>query len=133
MSAAVFPEQLFSAQSVQNLYGVFQAGFDGFEKLTALNLQVIKTSLAENQVIVEKAFATRSPQEFFELSTSVAKATAEKSNLYGKQVKGIVSNMQSDAATTAKSQMAEFQREGQNALNRFTKKPVFGSGVVVAP
>ena len=29
MSAAVFPEQLFSAQSVQNLYGVFQAGFDG--------------------------------------------------------------------------------------------------------
>jgi phasin family protein len=133
--STVFPQQLFSAQSVQiqNLFGAFQASFDGIEKLTALNLQVVKTSLAENQVIVEKALVTRSPQEFIELSTSVAKATAEKASLYGKQVKEIVSNMQSEAATTAKSQLAEYQREGQEVLNKFTKKPALESGVVVAP
>jgi phasin family protein len=133
--STVFPQQFFSAQSVQvqNLFGAFQAAFDGIEKLTTLNLQVVKTSLAENQVIVEKALATRSPQDFVELSTSVAKATAEKASLYGKQVKEIVSNMQSEASTTAKSQLAEYQREGQEVLNKFTKKPVLESGVVVAP
>ena len=119
--SAVSPKQLFPAQSiqVQNLFGALQAAFDGVEKLTELNLQVVKTSLAENQVILEKALATRSPQEFVELSTSVAKATAEKASLYGKQVKEIVSNMQSEAVTTAKSQMAEYQREGQEVLNKF--------------
>jgi phasin family protein len=133
--STVFPQQLFSAQSVQiqHLFGTFQAAFDGIEKLTTLNLQVVKTSLAENQVIVEKALATRSPQEFVELSTSVAKATAEKASLYGKQVKEILSNMQSEASTTAKSQLAEYQREGREVLNKFTKKPVLESGVVVAP
>lgn len=133
--STVFPQQLVPAQSVQiqNLFGAYQAVFDGIEKLTALNLQVVKTSLAENQVIVEKALATRSPQEFVELSTSVAKATAEKASLYGKQVKEIVSNMQSEAATTAKSQMAEYQREGQEVLNKFTKIPALDSGVIGAP
>ncbi|SAL84510.1 phasin family protein [Caballeronia terrestris] len=133
--STMFPQQYLPAQSaqVQNLFGALQAAFDGIEKLTALNLQVVKTSLAENQVIVEKAFATRSPQEFFELSSSVAKATAEKANLYGKQVKEIVSNMQSEAATTAKSQIAEYQREGQDVLNKLTKKPAPASNVIVAP
>jgi phasin family protein len=133
--SAVSPKQLFPAQSiqVQNLFGALQAAFDGVEKLTELNLQVVKTSLAENQVILEKALATRSPQEFVELSTSVAKATAEKASLYGKQVKEIVSNMQSEAATTAKSQMAEYQREGQEVLNKFTKIPALDSGVIGAP
>ena len=98
-----------------------------------MNLQVVKTSLAENQVIVEKTLATRSPQEFVELSASVAKATAEKASLYGKQVKEIVSNMQSEVSTTAKSQLAEYQREGQEVLNKFTKKAALESGVVVAP
>jgi phasin family protein len=127
--STVFPQQLFSAQSVQiqNLFGAFQTAFDGIEKITALNLQVVKTSLAENQVIVEKALATRSPQEFVELSTSVAKASAEKASLYGKQVKEIVSNMQSEAATAAKSQVAAYQREGQEVLNKFTKQPLLES------
>jgi hypothetical protein len=41
--------------------------------------------------------------------------------------------MQSEVSTTAKSQLAEYQREGQEVLNKFTKKPVLESGVVVAP
>jgi hypothetical protein len=35
------------------------AAFEGIEKLVALNLQVVKTSLAENQAITEKALATK--------------------------------------------------------------------------
>ena len=43
--STVFPQQFFSAQSVQvqNVFGAFQAAFDGIEKLTTLNLQVVKT------------------------------------------------------------------------------------------
>jgi phasin family protein len=127
-------QQIFSSQAVsfQDYFRFASTTFEGIEKLVALNLQVVKTSLAENQAITEKALATKSPEEFFSLSTGLGKATAEKVALYGRQVAGIVSSMQGEATEVAKTQMANYQREGQELLSKLSKSTAFKGGAVIA-
>ena len=130
----ITPQQLFSSQTVsfQDYFRFANTTFEGIEKLVTLNMQVVKTSLAENQAIAEKALATKSPEEFFALSTGLAQATAEKVALYGRQVAGIVSSMQGDATEAAKTQMANYQREGQEFVSKVSKNATSAGGVVVA-
>jgi phasin family protein len=130
----ITPQQLFSSQttSFQEYFRVANTTFEGIEKWVALNLQVIKTSLTENQAIAEKVLATRSPEEFFALTTGLAQATAEKVALYGRQVAGIVSGMEGEATEAAKTQMANYQREGQEFVSKLSKNAPFTSEVVVA-
>ena len=114
----ITPQQLFSSQTVsfQDYFRFANSTFEGIEKLVTLNIQAVKTSLAENQAIAEKALATKSPQEFFALSTGLAQPTAEKVALYGRQVAGIVSSMQGEATEAAKTQMENYRREGQELV-----------------
>ena len=129
----IFPQQFFSAQNIP-VQGPFQfanTAFEGLEKLATLNMQVFRTSLAENQALMGKALATKSPQEFFALSTAVTQATAEKTALYGRQVQEIVSGMQGQATTAAKTQMEHFQRHGQQFASNLSKSVPSG-GVIVA-
>ena len=128
------PQELLSSQTVlyQDYFRFANTIFEGFEKLLALNIQVVKTSLAENQAIVEKALATKGPEEFILLSSSLAQATAEKTALYGRQVAGILSSVQGEAAEAAKTQMATYQREGQEFVSKLSKKSALAGGAPVA-
>ncbi|OTP78472.1 granule-associated protein [Caballeronia sordidicola] len=78
-----------------------------------MNAQVLKTALAENQVIWETALASKSPQELVTLSASTAKASAEKAAIYGRQVQEIFSSTQSEATAAVTAQLEKAQREGK--------------------
>jgi phasin family protein len=126
-------QELLSSQTVlyQDYFRFANAIFKGVEKLVALNIQVVKTSLAENQVIAEKALATKGPEEFLLLSASLAQATAEKAALYGRQVAGILSSVQGEATEAAKTQMATYQREGQEFVSNLSKNSALAGGAPV--
>jgi phasin family protein len=130
----ITPQELLSSQTVlyQDYFRFANTIFEGIEKLVALNIQVVKTSLAENQVIVEKALATKGPEEFILLSSGLAQATAEKAALYGRQVAAILSSVQGEATEATKTQMATYQREGQELVSKLSKKSALAGGAPVA-
>ncbi|TDY20802.1 phasin family protein [Paraburkholderia sp. BL6665CI2N2] len=78
--------------AVTQLFAFSSNAFDGIEKLTALNLQVIKATLAENQALMAKALSSR-PEELVALSASLAKPTAEKITAYNRHVYEIMSGV----------------------------------------
>ena len=94
------PEQLFATQkaAVDTLFGLTFKAFEGFEKLVELNLQVVKSTLAENQEVVGKALSAKDPQGFFALQTP---PTTEKLQSYWRHVSEIVTGTQGEFTAAA--------------------------------
>jgi phasin family protein len=95
--STLIPQQLVNAQSagVQQVFAFATKAFDGIEKLVALNLQVVKATLAENQDIMTRAVSAK-PEELFALSTSLVQPAAEKVASYSRHVYEILSAMQGE-------------------------------------
>ena len=75
--------------SVATLFGLSGQALQGVEQLAALNLQVIKTLLAECAEGTQAALSATSPNELVELQTTSLLAAPQKVIAYGRQVQGI--------------------------------------------
>lgn len=132
--STLIPQQLVAAQQagLESLFGLTNKAFEGFEKLTALNLQVIKATLAENQAILTKAVSAGSPAELFALQASLSQPTSEKFAAYGRHVHEIVSELQSDLTAAATAQGQQFQRDAQGFVENLKSNAPAGSESAVA-
>jgi phasin family protein len=130
--STLIPQQFADGQnaSVQQLFAFAGNAFNGMEKLTALNLQVVKATLAENQAILMKTLSAR-PDEVFALSTSLAKPTAEKVAAYSRHVFAILSDFQGGLSLTGQGQLQRYQRDAQRFVENVTQDTPPGTGVVV--
>ncbi|HZZ09552.1 MAG TPA: TIGR01841 family phasin [Paraburkholderia sp.] len=132
--STLIPQQLIAAQKsgLDTFFGLTNKVFEGFEKLVALNLQVGKQTLAENQALVSKAVTSGNPAELIALQASLAQPTAEKVAAYGRHVHEIVSGVQSEitAATTAQGQL--FQRDALGLVESLQKNAPAGSESAMA-
>jgi len=90
--------------SVDTLLGLAGEAFAGVEQLAALNLQAIKTTLAELEQDTQAAFAAKSPADLLKLQSAALHAAPRKAIAYGRQVQEILA-----AATAAKRKAAETQ------------------------
>jgi Phasin protein len=72
--SSLAPEQLVAAQktSVETTFVILNKAFDGIEKLVELNVQAVKSTLAENQETLAKALSAKEPHELFSQQTSQA-------------------------------------------------------------
>ncbi|WP_158608190.1 phasin family protein [Paraburkholderia sp. BL17N1] len=127
------PLRLVDTQTaaITQLFAFSSNAFDGIEKLTALNLQVIKATLAENQALMAKALSSR-PEELVALSASLAKPTAEKIAAYNRHVYEIMSGVQTALSATAPSQHQRYQRDAQEFAENIAKNASLGTSVVEA-
>ena len=75
--------------SVATLFGLSGQALQGVEQLAALNLQVIKTLLAECAEGTQAALSATSPTELVELQTTALLAAPQKAIAYGRQVQEI--------------------------------------------
>jgi hypothetical protein len=82
----LIPEQLVTAQKVglERLFGLTTQAFGSIEKLAELNLQVVKSTLAENQELLTKALSANHPQALFALPAGLAQAAVEKLASYSR-------------------------------------------------
>src|ERR1700738_5209442 len=73
-------EQITAAQkaNLDTLFGLTNKAFEGFEKLVQLNLEVVKSTLAEIQDNAQKALSVKEPQELLALQASPMQPFAEK-------------------------------------------------------
>ena len=125
------PEQLFATQkaAVDTLFGLTFKAFEGFEKLVELNLQVVKSTLAENQEVVGKALSAKDPQGFFALQTP---PTTEKLQSYWRHVSEIVTGTQGEFTAAAEGHFKQSQHDVQTFVDGLAKNAPAGSEALVS-
>jgi phasin family protein len=104
--SSLAPEQLVAAPKVgfETISGLLTQGFAGIGKLIELNLQVVKSTQAENQEFLAKALSAKQPQELFALQASYTQSVTDKVQSYGRNVYNIFSSTQAEFAAAAQVQ-----------------------------
>jgi len=103
--------------SVDTLFGMSSQALRVAEQLAELNLQAIKTSLAEFAQFMQAALSARSPAELVNLQTAALQAAPEKALGYARQVKEIVAAATADQRTAVEAQVADVQAKFLEAVN----------------
>jgi phasin family protein len=134
MMTLLTPEQIGAAQkaNLDTLFGLVNKAFDGFQKLVQLNLQVVKSTIAESQDNTQKALSVKDPQELLALQASLAQPFAEKVLSYGRHVYEIASATQAEYAKVAEAQYEAHTRRAQTLVDNLVKSAPTGSEAAVA-
>ena len=83
------PHAISTNASVGTILGLGGKAFEGVEALAALNLQTLKTLMAESQETSRLASSTKDPAELVKLQTAALQAAPLKALAYGRQVKEV--------------------------------------------
>ena len=128
------PEQVAAAHkaNLETLFGLTTKAFEGVEKLVELNMQVVKTTLAENVEHAKRTLTARDAQELVALQVSLIQPVAEKAVAYSRHVYEIAADTQSEFTRVAEAQLAESSRNVQSLVDNFAKNAPAGSESTVA-
>lgn len=110
-----------SKASVDTLFGLAGQALQGAEQLSALNLQVIKTSLAEFAEGTHAALSAKSPAELVSLQTAALQAAPQKALAYGRQVKEIFTAATAGQRAAVEAKVAEAQAKFLDAARGVLK------------
>ncbi|MFM0084421.1 phasin family protein [Paraburkholderia sediminicola] len=128
------PEQVAAAQkaNLDAVFGLSGKAFDGVEKLVALNLQVVRSTLAEAQENLTKVPGAPEPQQWFALQAGFIGPFAEKSLAYGRQVFDIASTTQAEVTQLAQTQYERYNDRVQALVEEAAKSSPAGSEAAIA-
>lgn len=128
------PEQVAAAHkaNLETLFGLTTKAFEGVEKLVELNMQVVKTTLAENVDHAKKVLSAKDAQELLALQASLLQPVADKAVAYSRHVYEIATDTQSEFARVAEAQLAESSRNVQTLVDNFAQNAPAGSESTVA-
>ncbi|WP_367395290.1 TIGR01841 family phasin [Cupriavidus sp. Agwp_2] len=128
------PEQFAAARaaSFDILAGLTSKALDGLQKVAELNLQTMKSTLAEAQDCTRKVFAATDPDERLALQASLMQPAAEKAQAYGRQLFEIAEATRADFAKVAEAQYAENKRLMQALVDGATRDAPAGSEAAMA-
>jgi phasin family protein len=128
------PEQIAAANKAQfdTLFGLTNKAFEGLEKLFELNLQVVKSTLAESQENTQRVLSVKDAQELLALQASLAQPVAEKALSYGRHLYEIASSTQAEFARVAETQYEDQNRKVQALVDNVAKNAPAGSETAVA-
>jgi phasin family protein len=128
------PEQIAAANKAQfdTLFGLTNKAFQGMEKLLELNLQVVKSTLAESQENAQRVLSVKDAQELLALQANLAQPVAEKALSYGRHLYEIASSTQAEFARVAEAQFEDQNRKVQTLVENVAKNAPAGSETAVA-
>ncbi|WP_454728105.1 MULTISPECIES: phasin family protein [Cupriavidus] len=128
------PEQIAAAQkaNIAILFGLTNKAFEGFEKLLELNLQLVKSTLAEAQEHTQKAFSVNDQQELLALPASLMQPIGEKVLSYSRQLYEIASATQAEFAKVAEAQYEANNRKMQELVENLGSSAPAGSVPAIA-
>ncbi|ACC70649.1 MULTISPECIES: phasin family protein [Paraburkholderia] len=128
------PEQFAAAQkaNLETLFGLTSKAFEGVEKLVELNLQVVKSTIAESQENAQRALSVKDAQELLALQAGLTQPVAEKVLSYGRHLYEIASATQAEFARVAEAQYEEQNKKVQALVENVAKNAPAGSETAVA-
>lgn len=127
------PEQLISMQNanVSAAFSLAQQTFQYFEELAKLNLQTVKTTLAESERAWQTAFSGKTPVELFVLQANATKPVAEKMLSYNSHVLDIASRAQAEFLRLFEDRLEQSNARMQQVVDEFARNAPAGSEVAV--
>jgi phasin family protein len=128
------PEQIAAAQKANfdTLFGLTNKAFEGVEKLVELNLQVVKSTLAESQENAQRALSVKDAQELLALQAGLLQPAAEKAAAYGRHVYDIAAQTNAEVTKVAETTIAEAQAKFMALVDNAVKNAPAGSENAVA-
>jgi phasin family protein len=128
------PDQFAAAQksNLSHLFALTNTAFEGFQKLTELNLQAVRTTLAEGQENVEAVLAGKDLREVFVAQGNLAQPAAEKAVAYARHVFEIASSTQAELSKAVEAQYAQHNLNVQAFVDTFVKNAPAGSEALTA-
>jgi phasin family protein len=128
------PQHVLANQkaTVDNFLALQEAVFNGFEKLVDLNLKVARASLDEASQKTQEALSVKDVQEAVNFASGLVQPGSDKVTAYSKQVYDIVSGVQSTVTKLAEEQLAQAQRQLDDAIDQIAKNAPTGSEGAVA-
>jgi len=103
------------------MVGLTNKALEGFERVMELNLQTMKSTLAQTREGVKKAMSAQSPQEFFELQMELFQPSADNVLEYRRQLTEILAAARVEFEKVAEAQyttsMGQLQGLIEGAVN----------------
>lgn len=132
--ALLSPEQVASAQkaNLDAFFGLSGKVFEGVEKLIALNLQAIKSTLVEAQENAATASGTNDPQQWLASQAGVTGPCADKWRSFGRQLLDITSTTQAEVTQLARAQYELYNARVQTLVEDAAKSAPAGSEAAIA-
>src|ERR1700756_3433899 len=132
--SSLAPEQVVAVQKTgaETTFALLNKAFNGVEKLVELNVQAVKSTLAENQEIVATALSTNEPHKLFSQQTSEAQPALEKAQSYWRHVYEILSSTHAEFAALAETQLKQRQNDVQAFIDSLAKNAPSESETAVA-
>jgi phasin family protein len=124
------PEQLASAQkaNLEAFYGAANLAFEGFQKLTELNLQAARAALADTHTLM----CATDPQAFVAQQAGPNGALTERAQSYYRRLYEIAAGTHAGFATIAGAQYEAHNRRVQALFEDVSKQAPAGSEAAVA-
>ena len=107
--------------SVDTLFGLTGQCLEGAEQLATLNLQAIKTLLAEFAEGAQAALSAKSLDELVKLQSAALQAAPLKAAAYARQVKEIFTTATAGQRAAVEAQVADVQAKFLDAVNGAVK------------
>jgi len=128
------PEQFAAAQkaNLETLFGLTGKAFEGVEKLVELNLQALRSNIAEGQEHAQRVLSAKDPQELLALNAGYAQPAAEKLLSYGRHVYEIAAATQAEFARVAEAHLEDQNRKVQALVDNVAQNAPAGSETAVA-
>ncbi|SAL85783.1 phasin family protein [Caballeronia arvi] len=128
------PEQFAVAQkaSLDGLFGLTGKLVEGLVKVTELNQQTIRSTLAEAQEHLQKTLSAKDPQEQLALLATLAGRTPEKLVSYNRLLFGIGSATQVECVRLAQAQCETYDRQVKTLVDDVASNAPAGSEAALA-
>lgn len=128
------PEQFVAAQkaNLETLFGLTGKAFEGVEKIVELNLQAVRSNIAEGQEHAQRLLSAKDAQELLALNASYAQPAAEKLLSYGRHVYEIAAATQAEFTRVAETHLEDQNRKVQSLVDNVAKNAPAGSETAVA-
>jgi phasin family protein len=126
----LYPEEFAAAQkaNLEAFYRLASLAVEGWQKLTALNMQAAKSALADSQKLLPSA----DPQAFFTQQAGPNGELAARAQAYQRALFEIVSGMHTGLMTIAGEQYEAHNRRVQALFETMSRQAPAGSEAAVA-
>lgn len=119
-----------SKASVDTLYGYAGQALQGVEQLAALNLQTLKTVLAEASQTSQAVLSTTQIDELVKLQAAALQAAPEKAIAYGRHLSEIFSSAFAEQRSAFEAQLVDTQNQFLAALTGSLKNLPGSEGTI---
>ena len=128
------PEQLIASQKANavTLFALTNQAFGGFQKLIELNIQTVRSALAESETYWREASSCKTPEEFLGWRTNLMQPAAEQALSYSRQLADIGSSAYAEWMNAVRVQYEHYTGTAQTLVENLARNAPVGTEVATA-